>query len=115
MDSGYASMFENVGEDGAVTRQLLDMLDRYGTPEAIGKIEASDAVRAKALGNVARDERFAADLGMDVDERVQNARRIFAGEGFAGLRSALDKGLPLPAILPLASLPAMEDYAAPEQ
>lgn len=114
LDGDYLSMYENGGENGAVTRQLLEMLEKYGNPTMLGKIEKSEPVRLKVLGNIARDARAAEQHGLAVDDRVQNARQIFADEGFAGLKNALSNGAPLPAVIPLAALPSI-DASDPDQ
>jgi len=101
VDSGYQGFedkwTQGVGS-GAATRHLLSVIDT--SPAAL--VRAADNnpyTPIKALGNIARDDRWMADWGA-TREDITNARKIIGdGTGWIGrLRSALESGAVLPAV-----------------
>jgi hypothetical protein len=93
---------ENEGS-GKATRALFGAIDN---PEilAIAQKLDSPALRQTARDRLQRDAEFAKATGDPVRKDIQNARRIIAKSGLAGLRRALAKGAYLPAVAGLLGL-----------
>lgn len=88
---------------GAATRQLREVLQ--AGPNYIQKLDASPEVRQQVLGQLQRDEEYAARTNSPLRQDLQNARRIIVNEGFAGLFKALDAGkVVLPALAGLMTM-----------
>lgn len=97
---------------GGATRRLFD--------ETIGdaplSLFDSPGVRAKAGANLERDARWSQRGFGPVREDIQNARRIIASEGLAGLKRALQEGkIALPAVAAIVGASAAQEMAATQK
>lgn len=106
VDSGYQPLFEQ--EEGArgsgvVTRALQDLLSQYPI-SVLEKIDASNAIRDRALSGAALDEEMAAKGFGEAREDIQRARRLIGEGGLKSLFAALKRGEALPAVLPISAL-----------
>jgi hypothetical protein len=114
MDSGYLG-YEDAwasGKPGAVTAQLMQHMDdnAAGAPAAASRLENDPAFKQKVLDLYDQSvERHAMTMGdSKPNQLLQNARRIFAEEGYAGLRAAIDKGI-VPAAVAIPFVQALND------
>jgi hypothetical protein len=64
-------------------------------------------LKRKAQQNLVRDQEMAESSGLAVRPDVQEARRIFIAEGWAGLRKALNNGAILPAVAAAVVAPSV--------
>jgi hypothetical protein len=88
---------------GASTRKILDDMDEV--PEIRDAMEPP--LKRKAQQNLVRDQEMAESSGLAVRPDVQEARRIFIAEGWAGLRKALNNGAILPAVAAAVVAPSV--------
>lgn len=88
---------------GASTRKILDDMDEV--PEIRDAMEPP--LKRKAQQNLVRDQEMAESSGLAVRSDVQEARRIFIAEGWAGLRKALNNGAILPAVAAAVVAPSV--------
>jgi hypothetical protein len=96
----YENAFAAPQGSGAATRLLREHI---GDEHVLNKLDASQAIKKKALDRMQRDMEAAAQGGGIAREDVQRARSIIATKGFRGLFAALDAGVALPAaLLPIA-------------
>lgn len=98
--AGYLPTLEDAGEAGSgiATQRLADLVSKY--PEsAVARLDASPALRERYASGAALDEEMAARGFGVAREDIQNARRILASGGIAGLMKALrDGNIALPAV-----------------
>lgn len=106
IDSGYEPHFEletNGPGTGVVTRALEELINRY--PEVVlNKLDASEAIRNRALSGRALDEEMAAQGYGEARPDIQRARELIGTGGFRALFDALKRGEALPAALPISAL-----------
>jgi hypothetical protein len=105
-DPTTADPRQGVPGSGWATDQLLELADRY--PAASGRLESGN-IRNRALAQADLDESYAAQGFGATREDIQTARRIFAQDGFEGLRKAREAGIALPGIAAFFSLYGLQD------
>ena len=88
---------------GASTSKILDDMDQV--PAIRDAMEPP--LKRKAQQNLVRDQEMAESSGLAVRSDVQEARRIFIAEGWAGLRKALNNGAILPAVAAAVVAPSV--------
>lgn len=97
--------------DGSATKQMLSKLEE--NPEIFKRLDASPALREKAMRNLERDEAFAAEHNLPIRQDIQNARRIIAESSLSGLKAALQAGkVALPALAGIAVLIGQDQGAS---
>tara|TARA_R110002153_G_scaffold193269_1_gene346650 strand:+ start:27 stop:2822 length:2796 start_codon:yes stop_codon:yes gene_type:complete len=99
----YEDLWSQGVGSGASTSKILDDMDQV--PAIRDAVEP--AAKRKAAQNLARDAEMAESSGLAVRSDVQEARRIFIAEGFAGLRKALNNGAILPAVAAAVVAPSV--------
>lgn len=72
----------------AVTLRMLELV----SPEQEDSL-SSPPVRERVLAHADHDDEWSRRLGTPVRQDLQNARRIFGADGFAGLKGAIGKGI----------------------
>lgn len=108
VDSSYLPILEagpdprqGVPGSGYATDKLLELASQY--PTAAAKLE-SGGIRNRAMSQADIDENYSARGFGATREDLQTARRIFAEQGFEGLRKARKQGIALPGIAAFLSL-----------
>lgn len=96
VESGYQSFqeeFANAPGSGEATRKLRALIENHpDAPKAMAHLDASPAIKERALARLERDAEVASKSGQPLRQDVQNARAIIGKEGFSGLFRALDAG-----------------------
>jgi hypothetical protein len=107
MDGGYTSLFELESQPGSgvVTDALEDLVRQY--PESVlNRLDASDALRARARSGMEAD---AGGLFGPARDDIQRARKIISEEGLRGLFNARKAGVALPSLAALMALYGLEE------
>lgn len=99
----YEARWKQGVGSGASTTKIINDMDQV--PAIRDAVEP--AAKRKAAQNLARDAEMAESSGLAVRPDVQEARRIFIAEGWAGLRKALNNGAILPAVAAAVVAPSV--------
>lgn len=99
----YQGLWSQGVGSGASTSKILDDMDQV----PVIRDAMEPPLKRKAQQNLVRDQEMAESSGLAVRSDVQEARRIFIAEGFAGLRRALNNGAILPAVAAAVVAPSV--------
>lgn len=102
--SGYLPTLEEAGAPGSgiATGRLFEALQGL-SPEAMAKLDESEALRQRYLSGLALDEEMARAGYGTAREDIQRARRIMGEQGLRGLLEQYKGGAALPSIAALMS------------